>query len=136
MNLLLKHSLAFTTRILLVYAVVYLAFYFKEYLMDILGLLVLAVLFIGFIVLIIRDAKKGRVSVKVAMKPRKPVVKLELMYDGMLMPVKDIFHAQEMVYVLDLKTANVGYRRSTDSETIVLYSLDSDKVLRRVQEVV
>jgi hypothetical protein len=138
----LKESLSFTSRILLIYAAVYLTFYFKENHMDILVLLVLVVLVIGFIVFIIRDAKKGRVSVKVAMKPRKPVVKLELMYPSVLkddtlhMPVKNVFHAQEVVDGLGLTQVNVGYRRSADGQAIVLYSLDSDKVLRRVQEIV
>lgn len=69
-------------------------------------------------------------------------VRLELSYIGELsgdilhMPVKDIFHAQEMVDALELKQANLGYRRSCDGAAVVLYTLDAKQVMRRISEVV
>lgn len=69
-------------------------------------------------------------------------VRLELSYPSVLrpqtlhMPVKNIFHAQEIVDGLGLKEANLGYRRSEDGTAVVLYTLDDKRVLRRISEVV
>lgn len=111
---------------------------------NILTFLVLFTLALATVWLFFIDAKRGRVSVKTKRTPvakAKPV-KLELAYpstlgnDTLHMPVKDVFHAQEMVDVLGLKEASLGYRRSADGKSIVLYSLDDTRTLRRVLEVV
>lgn len=112
-------------------------------------LIVCAVLFVLFLWIVIVDAMKPtemdtRKHYKTSPTARdhKPKVKLELMYPSVLkeetlhIPVKNVFHAQEYVDGLGLKTASVGYRRSSDGQSIILYTLDDARVLRRVQEVV
>lgn len=103
---------------------------------------IVALLIVLFVIIIVIDSKSSRVFVQRKMKPRQPRVRLELMYPSAVnkrllhMPVKDIFHAQEVVDTLELPIASVGYRRSADGKSITLYSLDDSRVLRRVSEVV
>lgn len=76
-------------------------------------------------------------------KPVPPTdrVRLELMYTSFItgkklyIPVKHVLHAQEMVDVLGLDKACVGYRRSCDGQSVVLYKLDGNHTLRRIKEV-
>lgn len=110
-----------------------------------LTILVLLALLLLFLFIVYKEdfdaSRKINVS-RAVPKALKPVTQLELMYPSILkdetlhVPVKSIFHAQELVDVMGLESANVGYRRSADGASIVLYGLDSRRVLRRISELV
>lgn len=138
-------------RSLLVYAATFLFFYNKGDLMNKYELMnngvvaILAVLFVLYLWIVVADMRKKPAPkpVKSAARPVvKPRVYMELMYpstlnDRMLcMPVYSLQHAQDLVHTMSLNEANLGYRRSTDGSAVILYSLDADRVLQRVSEVV
>lgn len=107
-------------------------------------LAICAVLFVLFLIIVITDALKPmkcEPNITYKRKRVEGLPRLMLRYPSVLnerdldMPVKCIFHAQEMVDVLGLKEASLIYKRSADGKTITLYKLDDGRTLRRVKEV-